>query len=146
MIRLLRLIRKLVGGFFIFLIIQGLSRHSKRMLVVTSLYYKLAKESDISVETLEKLNCALDVADNIESMEFPALFHNWIWDEELTQYFVKTIENHKDSIAFTKESLEEILKLIPKRLHYGRHEDMLNDFKQLFPLITFKTQHQLSIA
>lgn len=124
-------IGRAIKRFFLFLIIQGLSRHSKRTLFVTSLYYSLVDDKDISLESLEKLNKALHVADDIKSMEFPAIIHKWIWDEELISCFCKTIENHKNSISYTKESLEDVFNIIPRWLLYGRHEDMVDDIKQL---------------
>lgn len=122
---------RFIRRIFLFLIIQGLSRHSKRMLFVTSLYYKLIDTDTISKDSLEQLNKALRVADNVDSMEFPAMIHNWIWDEELISCFYKTIDLHKDSLAFTKESLEDLLKVIPQWLWYGRQDDMLSDINLL---------------
>lgn len=122
---------RFIRRIFLFLIIQGLSRHSKRMLFVTSLYYKLIDADTVSKDSLEQLNKALRVADDVDSMEFPAIIHNWIWDEELIGCFYKTIDLHKDSLSFTKESLEDLLKVIPQWLWYGRQDDMLDDINLL---------------
>ncbi len=126
---------KTLKNVFIFMVTLRLTRHNKRILFVTSLYYKLANLESVDKETLEQLNDVLQVTDDVKAMTFPALIHNLIWDESITETFQTIMNNHKQNVADFSDVIAEILKDIPENLRYGRREDMSNDLKDLLPMV-----------
>lgn len=128
-------------SFLLAVIGQFITLHGRRILFVTTLYFQFSDRNQMTRELLEKLNQALQLANDKNALFFPAKYHRFFWNEEKLKQ--KLIEcgvdgscsiGNKFDINDTDKIAQGIFEITPQWLHYGRREDMINDLKQMLSL------------
>lgn len=121
---------------FSFLMKHFSSRHYRRIIAITSLYFYLNSTDRLEFCALVKLNQIMHLAKRNNSLYMPFIVNREIWSEsQLNNPLIK----HEAQIALTtcinsNQALNIARKVVtgmPKWLVYGRRDDMVKDIAYL---------------
>jgi len=129
-----------------FLLRKLTNSHSKRILILTSLYCRLMKIEQLKEESIDKLNDLLRLAFRRDALRLPAAMQHLLWndaafDAKVQEYF-KNLESATDeNIVNLSESLYEA---VPEDFKYSNKSNMLKDFCKLIKDVTSQKSFSLT--
>lgn len=115
-----------------YLIQHFLSNRGKRILFVTSLYFRIFRFDALKEEAIAKLNALMQLSSHDSGMHLPALLHSFIWRRIPIDQILKpeTILEEVPDVEALRIS-KEVVQCAPRCVHYGSEEEMLEDVYKL---------------
>lgn len=128
------------GGFkrrmTVFALSKLTSRHGKKLIFLTSLYFQLIpvvdrRAKDLEHEAIQKLNMVMDLAVDSKALQLPALIRDFVWRDSnlgalFTQEQLRDVDNERANVIS-----ERIVDGMSNWLRYGRRTDMIDDVRQM---------------
>lgn len=108
------------------------SNHGRRIMFITSLYFRIKRLDKLKEDAIAKLNAIMHLASSDEAMRLPALLSGFVWrnipiDQVLTQeYLDREISEEKAHVIS-----ERVVGLTPKWARYDSDEVMQDDVYNL---------------
>lgn len=114
-----------------FILSKVLSRHGKRILFITSLYFQVVQIERLKADAIRKLNTIMKLAHAEEALQLPVAMRGLVWNSTAIQQTLSAElmdQNISDDRA--QKISEEVVSLAPTWLRYGS-QDMVKDVIEL---------------
>ena len=116
---------------FEFLMSKVTSRHGKRIIFVTSLYFKVVRIERLKTDAIAKLNTIMQLATSEDALRLPAALRGMVWRfSELPEALNEEILDTEVSMEEALELSEKVVAASPVWVRYGR-DDMVKDVLDL---------------
>ena len=124
-----------------FVLSKVLSRHGKRVLFVTSLYFQVVQIEQLKAEAISKLNTIMKLAHDDDALQLPAAVRGVVWNSTAIQDTL-SVELRDQTLTDDRahEIAEKVVSMTAPWLRYGSQ----NMVKDVFDLI--RNGHQLAAA
>lgn len=104
------------------------SNHGRRIMFVTSLYFRIKRLDRLKADAIAKLNAIMHLSSTDEAMRLPALISGFVWrnipiDQVLTQEAL----DQDVSEAKAARIAEQVVSMMPKWARYDGKESMESD-------------------
>jgi hypothetical protein len=114
-----------------FVLSKVLSRHGKRILFITSLYFQVVQIERLKADAIQKLNSIMKLAHAEEALQLPVAMRGMVWNSTAIQDTL-TAELMDQDITDERanEISEKVVSMAPPWLRYGSR-DMVKDVVDL---------------
>ena len=120
-------IKSAFTAVFEFLMSKLTSRHGKRIIFITSLYFQVVRLERLKSDAMTKLNEIMSLAACEDALRFPVAIRGMVWhNTDLSSTLSEELLDTDISEDRVKEISERVVGLTPKWLRYGQTE-MLAD-------------------
>ena len=123
--------RSLFWSAMEFLVSKLTSRHGKRIIFITSLYFHVVRIEQMKLDAIRKLNQVMKLAANEGALVLPTAIRGFVWrDPNLTNLSNELSEEHLSQSVPQERAVEiseRVVDTMPKWLAYGPRKEMVDD-------------------
>ncbi len=122
------MIQRLVG----FLISKFTSRHGKRIIFITSLYFQVVRIEQLKADVIKKLNQVMSLSSSEDALLFPAAISGLLWKgHDISQTLCEADLAQPISRERAQEISARVVDRMPACIRYARRQDMVSDVMNL---------------
>jgi hypothetical protein len=108
------------------------NQHTKRIILMTSLYARVSRMEKLQQSAMAKLNQLMVLATNENSLSFSARFHSVIWrDTNLAGILTPEVLQSHMNEEQRRELSTQVVDMSPMCLRYGSKCQMIKDVQTL---------------
>lgn len=109
-----------------------ISRHGKRILFITSLYFQVVQIERLKADAISKLNSIMHLAHSEEALKLPAAIRSIVWNKaDIARELTVDQLDGDISEEKAKEISAKVVAMAPSWIRYGRTDDMIKDVVDL---------------
>lgn len=115
-----------------FLLSKLISRHGKRIVFITSLYFQVVRIERLKSEGMAKLNQLMGLAASEDALQLPTLLRGMVWkNTDLGNALNEEALDSEITEARAEGIAKRVVEMAPAWVRYGRQTDMVDDVKKL---------------
>lgn len=122
----------LVGRVVDWLVPRVTSRHGRRILFITSLYFQIVSYDQLRADVITKLNSLMKLASSEKALQLPIAIRGVLWNgSEITEIIRAEDFTAPLSEERARSISERVVDHMPRYLAYGQRREMVDDVLNL---------------